>query len=150
MTGGSGDGWTSCAAGHRHWGRFGAAGLMVTTPGHLLLQLRSPWTHHGGTWSVPGGARDRDEDVVTAALREASEELAVPVDAVTVTGTDVDDHGGWSYTTVLAHPRVRLSLRGNDETEAVRWVPWDEVERLPLHPGFRAGWPRLHGLLATS
>ena len=143
MTGGSGDGWTTCAAGHRHWGLFGAAGLMVATPTTLLLQLRSPRTHHGGTWSVPGGARDRDEDVVAAAMREAAEEIDVRPGDVAVWGEDVDDHGGWSYTTVLAAPRVELSLRGNDETAAVRWVPFGEVATLPLHPGFRASWPRL-------
>ncbi|WP_111766061.1 NUDIX domain-containing protein [Nakamurella deserti] len=150
MTGGSGDGWTTCAAGHRHWGLFGAAGLMVSTPTALLLQLRSPRTHHGDTWSVPGGARDRGEGVVAAALREAAEEMDVRPAEIAVWGEDVDDHGGWSYTTVLAHPRVPLRFRTNEETAAVRWVPLDEVATLPLHPGFRASWPRLAARLQAG
>lgn len=28
----SGDGWTTCALGHRYRGRFGAAGLLVVAP----------------------------------------------------------------------------------------------------------------------
>ena len=145
MTGGpgSGDGWATCGQGHRHWGRYGAAGLLLTAPSGLLLQLRSEGTHHGGTWSVPGGARDRDEDVVDAALREAAEELGVVADAVAVWGRDVDDHGGWSYTTVLARTDATVALAANHETAAARWVALDEVDTLPLHPGFRASWPRL-------
>lgn len=151
MGAGSGDGWTTCGAGHRHWGRFGAAGLLVATPTAVLLQLRSVRTHHGGTWSVPGGARDRGETAVAAAIREAGEETGVPAGAVAVWAghVDVDDHGGWSYTTVIARPRAELSFHCNDETAAVRWVAWDEVADLPLHPGFAGSWPRLHHRLST-
>jgi 8-oxo-dGTP diphosphatase len=147
---GSGDGWTTCTAGHRHWGRFGAAGLLVATPAAMLLQLRAARTHHGGTWSVPGGAREQHENAVAAALREAGEEMDIAADAVSVWDTDVDDHGGWSYTTVLARPRAEMSFRWNEETAAVRWVPLPEVDGLPLHPGFRASWPRLRRRLGSS
>jgi 8-oxo-dGTP diphosphatase len=38
-----GDGWVSCALGHRHWGVHGAAGLLVVTPDRqVLLQHRAP------------------------------------------------------------------------------------------------------------
>src|SRR6185437_16442667 len=71
---GDGNGWTYCALGHKHWGRFGAAGVLITDGAQVMLQHRAPWTHEGGTWAVPGGARDSHEDAVTAALREAVEE----------------------------------------------------------------------------
>src|SRR5690348_6784882 len=52
------DGWTTCALGHRHWGRAGAAGLLLHRDGsagtEVLLQLRAVWSHHGGTWGTPG------------------------------------------------------------------------------------------------
>ena len=45
-----GNGWVRCAQGHRHWGRFGAAGLLVLATGRVLLAHRALWSHHGG-WS---------------------------------------------------------------------------------------------------
>jgi 8-oxo-dGTP diphosphatase len=56
----------------------------------------------------------------------------------------LDDHGGWSYTTVVAyhrgpvHPRVM-----NAESTDIRWWPADQVGTLPLHRGFATTWPRL-------
>ena len=74
-----GNGWVRCELGHRHWGRFGAAGLLAfVTGGPVLLQRRTWWSHHGGTWGLPGGARDSHESALGAALREAAEECGVP------------------------------------------------------------------------
>ena len=73
----NGDGWVRCAQGHRHWGRFGAAGLLVVAGGRLLLAHRAFWSHHGGTWGIPGGARDGAESARDAALREAVEETGL-------------------------------------------------------------------------
>ncbi len=42
-----------------------------------MLQHRAAWTHEGGTWALPGGARDSHEDAVAAALREAVEEATL-------------------------------------------------------------------------
>ena len=54
---GDGNGWVVCSLGHRHWGRFGAAGILITDGDAVVLQHRAAWTHEGGTWAVPGGAR---------------------------------------------------------------------------------------------
>ncbi len=139
---GDGNGWVFCALGHRHWGRFGAAGLLVRDDDRVILQHRAPWTHEGDTWGLPGGARDSHEDVVQAALREAAEEASIVAAAVAPYGLLVDDHGGWSYTTVLARPRERIAPHAaNAESSEVRW--WDDtpVAGLPLHRGFSATWP---------
>jgi 8-oxo-dGTP diphosphatase len=50
--------WTTCSCGQRHWGRYGAAGLLLTDPERtgVVLQKRSGRVHYGGTWSIPGGA----------------------------------------------------------------------------------------------
>lgn len=132
--------WTTCTHGHRHWGRRGAAGLLVACSREVLLQLRAGWVHRGGTWALPGGARERGEDAVAAALREAHEELGLPDGAVEVRGTSVATCGGWSYETVLAVPRRPLVIQSNEEAEEHRWVPLDEVDLLPLHPAFRTAW----------
>ncbi len=140
-----GDGWVDCACGRRHWGRFGAAGLMlVDQGGRILLQHRAPWSHEGGTWALPGGARSSRETALQTALREAAEEAAVDPNAVTPTHSWVEDHGPWSYTTVVAHATGLVHPRASDrESVEVRWVRLDEVADRPLHPAFALAWPGL-------
>ncbi|HJQ42915.1 MAG TPA: NUDIX hydrolase [Jatrophihabitantaceae bacterium] len=145
---GDGNGWVHCTLGHRHWGRFGAAGLLITDGTRVVLQHRAPWTHEGGTWALPGGARDSHEDVLTTALREAAEETALDPAIVRPVGEWVDDHGGWSYTTVVATALAEfVPHAANSESVEIRWWPIDAVEHLPLHLGFARAWPQLRELL---
>jgi 8-oxo-dGTP diphosphatase len=133
--------WTVCRLGHRHWGPRGAAGLLLARDGAVLLQLRAGWAHQGGTWSIPGGARERGESAVDAALREAGEEMAIRTADVRVEAAYVADcGGGWRYETALAVPTGELALRLNDESVDHAWTPAAEVSALALHPGFRSAW----------
>jgi len=138
-----GDGWTQCALGHRHWGLYGAAGLLVLAPGPLvLLQHRAAWSHHGDTWGIPGGARGPGETARQAALREAAEETGLGAADLVVEREIIDDHGGWAYTTVLARATSTLPVHPHDgESIALEWVPLQDVAARVLHPGFAAGWP---------
>ena len=146
-----GDGWRSCDLGHRHWGRYGAAGLLVVAPGpHVLLQHRAAWSHGGDTWGVPGGARQRDESAQDAALRETVEETALDVSQIRVLGLHVDDHGSWSYVTVLAEVDARLPVEPERESVDVRWVSLSEIDARPLHTGFAASWPLLRPRLPAA
>lgn len=148
-----GDGWTECARGHRHWGLHGASGLLVVhhddhgVP-HVLMQKRSVWSHHGGTWGLPGGARDSHEDAVTSALREAREEAALAGDRLRVQGVYRDDHGGWAFDTVIAESAERLAaVCANGESDEVRWLPLGEVVARRLHPGFAETWDTVSGAI---
>jgi 8-oxo-dGTP pyrophosphatase MutT (NUDIX family) len=146
-----GNGWVQCSLGHRHWGRFGAAGLLITDGVRVLLQHRAAWTHEGDTWAVPGGARDSHERPLTAALREAAEEVALDPATVVPFGEWVDDHGGWTYTTIVARATVMLQLTpANAESVAIRWWPIDAVAELHLHHGFAASWPALRRLIGAG
>lgn len=148
---GDGDGWAECDAGHRHWGRHGAAGLLLYHPGptpHVLLQKRALLSIGGGTWGLLGGARHSHEDAIAGALREASEESTLDPSVVRVHGLIGEHHGGWSYETVIASVADRPDVRrASFETAAVAWVPVDEVPRKKLFPAFGAGWPRLRQAL---
>lgn len=153
---GDGDGWKHCADGQRRWGRFGAAGLMLRAPdptGHplVLMQHRAHWTHFGGMWGLPGGARNSGESAAQAAVREAHEETGIDAEQVLVRGEHADFPGGddWSYTTVFADAERPLDLEANMESAELRWIPEPEVSGLTLHPGFASTWPRLHTTIGT-
>ena len=103
-----GNGWVDCGCGARHWGRHGAAGLFLVVDEHVLLQLRPKWAHEGGSWAIPGGARDSHESVVATALREAQEEAAINPEMSRVIGEVRESlEGGRELSVAFArHPRV--------------------------------------------
>lgn len=137
-----GDAFVHCGLGHRHWGKFGAAGLLVHHEGAVLLQQRSALSLGAETWGLFGGARDRDEAAVTAALREAAEESTLDVSTVRIHGVVREDHGGWHYDTVVGDVSERPDVAPGDwESKDARWVPADEVETMDLFPPFAASWP---------
>ena len=144
-----GDAWVYGPDGEKFWGRYGAAGLLVWhRDAGILLQHRVGWSHFGGTWGLPGGARKQGESAEAGALREANEEAGVPAELVTTLFTSVLDLGFWSYTTVVVEASERFEpIIGDAESLALRWVTVDEVVTLPLHPGFAASWPSLHSRL---
>ncbi len=147
MTHGDGDGWVRCDLGHRHWGRHGAAGLLSGAPDStgralVLLIQRVGWSQHGGTWGPPGGARDSHESPAQAAVREAAEECGAQLAGVRIHGLFTDDHGGWSYQTLIGWAAGPFGVRpASWEATQVAWIAADDVAGLPLHPGFAAAWP---------
>lgn len=164
---GDGNGWSAAPGGATVWGRFGAAGLFLVaqrpTGGEepeVLLQHRAPWTASGGTWALPGGARDSHETPVDAALREAVEETALDPTLVEVLDTQVTAGpfaadperpelcGDWSYTCVLARTTGgdRLPVIHNEEALELAWIPLSELETVNLLPAFAAAVPSLREL----
>jgi 8-oxo-dGTP pyrophosphatase MutT (NUDIX family) len=151
----SGDGFVLCSDGHVRWGLFGAAGVVfVTADGGsalVMLQLRSGYSHEGGTWSCPGGALDEGEAPFVGALREASEEVGQAPEPHRLVGEHVFAPSyEWSYTTVVVEVPHRFGIPLNFETEAVDWVHPDEVDERPLHPGFASAWPHLRPIVLTA
>ena len=151
---GDGDGWVISDRGAHYWGRYGAAGLLLRAPRRdgtpaVLLQHRAVWSHQGGTWGLPGGARDSHETPEQTAVREAREEAGLPAERLAVRATvvtaEVSGARGthWTYTTVVADAGELLHTVPNRESTELRWVGENEVADLPLHPGFAASWQRL-------
>jgi 8-oxo-dGTP diphosphatase len=149
MSGASGDEWVVGPDGAKYWGRYGAAGLLVVSPEReVLLQHRALWSHFGGTWGMPGGARHEHESATDAAVREAGEEAGVPPSVLAVRFSAVLDLGYWSYTTVVADAVERFEPVVSDpESIELRWIAIDRVTDLPLHPRFAESWSELAGRL---
>lgn len=149
-----GDAWVECRCGSRHWGSFGAAGLLLLDGApaeRVVLQYRASWTHLGDSWGVPGGARHCGESATEGALREAAEEAGIAGEHVQVLASRILEHPDWSYTTVLArttgpvHPRVT-----DRESAQIEWVDLAAVPKLPLLPAFADAWPELTQMAATT
>jgi 8-oxo-dGTP diphosphatase len=147
-----GDQWVFGPDGVKVWGTFGAAGVLVWNreTDSVLLQLRAEWSHHGGTWGIPGGALRKGETPFDGALREAHEEAGVPESLLDVIDEFVIDLGYWKYTTVIARTTEHFEPEENDqESIELQWIVRREVENLELHPRFGHNWPHLRDLLAT-
>jgi 8-oxo-dGTP diphosphatase len=160
----SGDGFVTLADGSRRWGRFGAAGVLVRYAGAgadgegpgegpwYFLARRSEWCHQGGCWAIPGGALDHGEPPIDGALREFLEEVG-PVlrdGGFSIAQLHEDDHGGWSYWTVVVDVAERFPPPppGNWETAETGWFRADRLEALDLLAPFRHTLGRL-GLLPS-
>ncbi|WIM67408.1 NUDIX hydrolase [Corynebacterium breve] len=138
---GDGNGWLDGPNGARLWGKYGAAGVFLLAGSRVLLQHRAEWTANGGTWALPGGARDSHETVEEAALREAVEECSIDTDRVHVFHSLVTAgpfESGWSYTTVLARTvdGEPIPTEADEESLELRWVELENIRELPLLPAF--------------
>lgn len=140
-----GNGWVECRCGSRHWGKFGAAGLLLIhsdldgagidaarrgplpQDACVLLQHRAAWSHQGDTWGLPGGARDSGESSRTAALREVQEEAQIDAAPAEFLGVQVTNHTDWHYTTVLMLVADAEVPTPNRESNELRWVPVSQV-----------------------
>jgi len=97
-------------------------------PGVILTRRPETMRRHAGQVAFPGGRLDPGEDAVTAALREAEEEIALPRAQVTVIGAA--DHyrtvTGFLVTPVIGVVPPDLPLVANEaEVAAVFEVPLD-------------------------
>jgi 8-oxo-dGTP pyrophosphatase MutT (NUDIX family) len=105
-----------------------AVDLTTPAPSVILTKRSARLKHHPGQISFPGGQQDpSDADPVTAALREAEEEIALPPRAVNVLGT-LPPHEtvtGFRVTPVLGLVRSPVTLSPEaGEVEEVFLVPF--------------------------
>lgn len=157
---GDGNGWAAGPNGVKVWGRHGAAGLMLLTGDQdplVLMQHRAMWTNNGGTWALPGGARDSHESSAEAAVRESVEECSIEpalvevLDELVTAGPFPADPrqpelaAGWTYTTVIARTTTgeRLKTFANEESLDLQWVPLSRLGELALMPAFASALPGL-------
>ena len=113
-----------------------AAGLLLVFPvggrAHVILTVRADTLgRHGGQVSLPGGVVDPGETLEQAALREAHEEVALPLDDVRVLGalTPLDiPVSGFRLHPIVAVSRTRPVLTPSDgEVARILEVGVDEL-----------------------
>src|SRR5580765_315379 len=113
-----------------------AAGLLLVFPvaerAHIVLTVRAGTLgRHGCQVSLPGGVVDPGETFDQAALREAHEEVALPLDAVRVLGelTPLDiPVSGFRLHPVLAAADERPPLKAAaGEVAAILEVPVEDL-----------------------
>ena len=81
---------------------------------------------------------DEGETPLDAALREFAEEVGPLNTSYRVAEQYEDDHGGWSYWTLLIDVDERFDPPPvhSWETDDVRWISATEVHTLDLFPEF--------------
>lgn len=113
-----------------------AAGLLLTFPvdgrAHVILTVRAGTLgRHGGQVSLPGGVVDPGETYADAALREAHEEVALPLDEVRVLGAltplDIPVSGFRLHPIVAVSPARPLLTPSDGEVARILEVAVDEL-----------------------
>ncbi len=101
----------------------------------------------GGTWANIGGSLDPGEGALVGALREFTEELGLPpqalrgatIDRVVEAGDEAVPYTLFVLDVPTAFDDARLSWEHTD----LFWFLESEVATLKLHPAFRAEWDAL-------
>lgn len=98
------------------------------------------------------------KNAVEGVLRESWEEAGISAGDIQVIGAYCEDHGPWSYTTVIAREkpgcRVEPYTRDDESSEIlILWIPVDDIPDIRLLSAFRHDWPyfsQLIGRLAAE
>lgn len=107
-------------------------GAVVVEDGALLLVQRGQ-APAKGLWAVPGGRVEADETVRAAVAREAAEETGLIVEVGGLAWTGRVSGAGRDYLLFDYHADVvGGTLRPGSDASDARWVPLDEVARLPV------------------
>ncbi|KAI1444546.1 hypothetical protein F5Y02DRAFT_418997 [Annulohypoxylon stygium] len=136
----------NCGKKHGHWGKNGAAGLLIhryrdTGEVEMFLAKHVRKESDNNVWGTIGGGMEPGETVQECALREAEEEVGIKFgDCCKPTALTVDDHDTWKYTTISATPvegeTIGQPILNKHEISEVAWVSRRELGNYGLHQGF--------------
>jgi 8-oxo-dGTP diphosphatase len=126
----------------------------VILDGYKILLEKRKNAPSKGKWSVPGGLVELGEDVKEAVIREVKEETCLDVyeprlvDVVNY--VSLSDRGAVVYHYVILDYLV--TVKGGDakaasDADALKWVPFNEVEEYDLTESFRLFFRRNRGKL---
>jgi len=123
-------------------------GAVVISEGKILLAKRKNEPGKG-KWSIPGGVVDLGESPEQAVIREVKEETSLEVDASrlidVVSDVSLDESGKVKYHFVIIDYVVKVRQgepKAASDADALKWVPFSEVEAYDLTRSFRAFFKR--------
>jgi len=101
-----------------------AVSIFVTDGERIVLCRRTPHAFRGGTWCLPCGFVDYDEDFLTAARREAREETGLDVVVRSIVSVVSNFHLQDLHTlvVVLECDAIGGELRAGDDVDDVMWL----------------------------
>ena len=109
-----------------------AAGILFFTGDRVLLLKRSADAKDApGTWGLPGGHIEGDENPAAAAIRETREETGYNVGSRAGKRLWASDDGFVCFGQAVAKP---FAVKLNSEHTEARWAPFNDLPK-PLHPG---------------
>jgi 8-oxo-dGTP diphosphatase len=121
----------------------GSAAVLVNPDGHLLMAQRTD----NGFWHFPGGYMHLGENAAYTVVRELKEETGLSIQPQRIIGL-LSPTDPWIYPNgdqvqgVVTFFLARLADEASDnpiqvdqtETSQAKWVPTDQVLKLPTHP----------------
>ena len=112
------------------------AGILFATPKGDGLFLKRKGADQAGTWSIPAGRVEQDEEPCDAARRESIEEIGV-LPKWELAALHRETRDGVDFATFGQQVDDRFDPVLNDEHDEYVWAPLDDPPQ-PLHPGLAA------------
>jgi ADP-ribose pyrophosphatase YjhB (NUDIX family) len=99
--------------------------VLIIQNGKVLLGKRGPASFRPGTWCLPGGFIEFDEDFITAAKREVLEEtgLEIEVESIINVASNFLSSRLHSLVVVFQASVKGGTLQAGDDLEALEWFP---------------------------
>lgn len=107
-------------------------GIIEDKNGKLLIALRPENAMLGGLWEFPGGKQKENERIEETVERELKEELGVQVKAYKELMSLKHTYSHFSITMHAWHCQLLSGEPEPKESQEVRWVSRDELEKFPF------------------
>ncbi len=103
--------------------------ILIIEDGKILLGKRGPASFRPGTWCLPGGFIEFEEDFISAAHREILEETGLEIEVQSIVNVVSNFLSDRLHTLVVV---LNASVRGGklhagDDLEALDWFPLNGV-----------------------
>jgi len=122
-----------------------AAGILFTNGEKVLILKRAPGSSHPHTWGLPGGHIEDGETPLQAAKRECKEEIGkMPY------GRHLKTIPEGQWTTFIYKVHQPFTVKLNDEHTKYKWVKFDELKNMRLHPDFKRKIGKYENMLTES